>query len=365
MSGTPHKLPRAPDDWRGKLPRTADVLSGALPTYYGPGQHRAAGEPAVDLDFGSAFPYEPPAEWPGPGRLLRVPQVVHCPAWAPSGWRATLNLFRSPEGPGLGRQVYHAFVANPSWQPPWYAAFHDAKAHVEAVRPGRTWVMHETQEVTYYPFSAGGAWMDLVVPRRHAQFLGTDYLLLACGWPRLWGAGRGANYVLNDSRAVPDPYLPGGSLTGIQYGTSFRFLDDPLHESGVAEVLAATPWFARRAVRLWDLDAYLGFAPRFPDPPTTSGPADIGGDWSAAFVTPVSDDEALGWQSSVAAHNAEIDVYCVDRAHYWQGLAADMRARGLDYRHEGRMSSLTAAALIELIAAHFGFDPDTGQDLPA
>jgi hypothetical protein len=66
MSNLPGQFPKAPGR-RGNPISVGSILSGAVPTYYAPGQ---------SLRTGRGDPYVPPSRWIEPGRLLAVPKVV-------------------------------------------------------------------------------------------------------------------------------------------------------------------------------------------------------------------------------------------------------------------------------------------------
>lgn len=335
-------------------------LDGTKRCYFGPGQ-----APGVQAT------YAPPTDWPAAGMLLRVPQVAWFSCFFPGVFDRPGGATIVPYGDGsptwkrnhdpgvnhVDREVSLLFVEAIPIDPPEFhtdgaqirddesfesvsipnlgyselirarAAWESAKVAIEALRPGRTYLADHW----YYADAdyASGSPSANYVP-------GYPYL---AGPPSFGGDGFGTDFL-----AVHYGNFAHGADFG-DAGNIFRtspvFADDPTHE---LELFYATTSYGR-AERAHE--AFAGYAVKL-----------IG--YEHDWATP-PDPPHAGQQPELDAAFAAIVEEAVDSNAILERTASDLADLGVTY--EG-ISAPTAGDFVNLIAAHFRFDPATGADLP-
>jgi hypothetical protein len=352
-----HGVPRIAGGTRF-TPRRSAFLDGTIPTYFGPGQRPDA----------IADPYHPPTDWPAAGRLLRVPQVV----WLSRALRFWHSIVLRTET-GIIRVVNESFNFTLSHSFTDYdypdvaenlrlgAVFAAVQARIAALRPGRTfvlpidwfetayWIAHDFVDVggrTYgYPVADNFPHLEApLLPA--APYFGTQFLHVFAG------------NLYEDRTGVPDPPDPGAD--------PFRVWFDSFGEPGLAgnaalaastaRVRAALSRFAGYRVLLYPTSLVAQLPPT-PPPPFQPSDADLAVPGDYPF---------FAW-STISYPANPLANYAKNLTVFGDSLAAMGWDEGADGPNPvaigGTTTDLTEDALVALIAAHFGFDPDTGADL--
>lgn len=254
-----------------------------------------------------------------------------------------------------------------------FAAFTSAATTINQLRAGKTWVQiydWTTADPTFQSFQANGftgdvgptamipftaPWRtDLLAPTpEELPFFGTDFLHIHTG---AWAAGQ---------------FPP--TLTALE---APRGVFDPSNLAfGEANVKSSYSSFVRFSVQLYSVPPLtLNYAPFVPVP-STSAPSGASpgqtllpttllppGTSSANFLPfaqflPLFNSAQMAAQASMVAvtpgwqNNIQVTQ---------QQIATDLADFG--YTYSGPESNISD--VVALIANHFGFDPDTGKDLP-
>jgi len=361
------------DTLKGKIPRSglisgrafrrAPILDGTIPTYYGPGQ-----------DQTMVREYNPPTDWARAGSLLRCPQVVWLVQAAQRDPRFSsvtqtegylwTSFERGPGDPGhypeFNLDPFSAFYNNPAdreaglaldggifsdffspgpgipFEPMVFrrnvavfdehvyddpsdatearllGVFAEVKARIEALRPGKTWVEPFNWQTTnpdlddFYGYSIPNFNYAPAVPVDGA--VGCDTLFIGATDGAIFSQTEEAEWLLDfEGRFVPPAWV---------------------------ESLKRLPRFAMRM--------------HHPDPAL----------WPDLSEAPVPPDGPPLYYRAISARQA-----CEGAGSNFDLQAGE--ENGIEMTHPGTASLLTADDLIRQIADHFGFDPDTGQPLPA
>ena len=262
--------------------------------------------------------------------------------------------------------------------------FAEAKARIEAMRAGRTYVAvidwMDTAGTGTPSWGQAGSMFHLPAPTISSiGYLGTDFLHIYAGEPI---ANRGGGIITDESS--------NSDLTGLT-----------AHSSSVSRVNNASGWFARYAAKLYTPDLAVPVLPLYPTTPNLIGPyynwpypvndppydSDDSTDYglspeyldSIRFATDPPGptfEEAVeeGFTLAQAAYaagvvfaNAPMVVAQSALDARYPGAVAAMAQSAATLPNvasvDGTTSDLTADSLVSLIAAHYGFDPETGADL--
>ncbi len=339
----------------GLLLKRSRFLDGTLKTYFAPGQR-----PYMVGRFNppSADVYKKPTKWPAAGRLIRAPQVVWLEIRIGAAgsaavmadpfvhqWLVTAEPFdflawETQPNPG---RTEHLRLA------PIFAA---AKAAIEAIRPDRTWV-----EVV--------DWNEEFNVRTDHYF-GVDSPFTTT-WVSLLdglfeeGTSTGAGFIT--SPAFTGGYL-GTDFFSIYCGDAFiqdRYMNDEIHPvdpqfliggSAAPTNLPANPYWAASYPQLKaQIDKFYGYSSRLYHPPFGYHA------WlQKDFLPDPPDDE-----SNIT--NATLDVW-TKTAENFDAAASIALVDKIDITHPGQSTLIVNSAdVVNLVAAHFGFNPQTGKDL--
>jgi hypothetical protein len=458
------QMPRIPGGAGAFAMRRSHFLDSTIETFYGPGQPPDSGaQPGAD-DTGAAVTkvYQPPLDWPGAGRLLRVPQVVFLSPraeWSPLGQSMSQTFYFTDTVVYSSSSVAYTncsgvstVAINPKFDEAYrklsqegvwtigvdtpdvgvneyqrlYDVFAAVKTTIEGLRPGRTWVDliewdrfeedgdHETQH-----FGMNDT-IDFLLapPLDEPPYLGTRFLHIYAGSP--WGfVGTYKQELTSSAGAIPPEYdtayTSSSNRVMAAYGAfaayaawvySFRSGGVGLDWSYVADYAT----FSKYDIQLesfqqqydtttyhhtqdlcpsgtgyqdptWILDSvsppgghsnpytslpnygnstYLGplVAPAPLPPP---GPGENYGGVRLVDTVPVggppdSDFDAI-LSDSIAQFNQQED----DKTTLITLMCTDLADYGVTF--EGATSLIDHDYLVNKIAAFFGFDPATGEDL--
>jgi hypothetical protein len=328
MPNKKHGIPRLPSGRHFSFSRN-HFLSGKIHTFFGPEQKITA-----------VNNYSPPARWPAAGSLLRVPQVVWLTAYfplAPFGFTPTYDL--------------DVFDFSPPFHTPYtvpnhfyeeatrlLGVFGEAKDAIEGVRKNKTFVsvtpIFDLDIAGYKLFFVGPNtnYVQVQAPAADADdFFGTDFLHICAGDV---GVAVGDSYESTISESFP--YRNGGF-----------FFNTPSMDS----FLASDGWVAAAAQIAGSYDKFRRYAAMlFPHNLDWSDwPSDIRNPphpWSATY-TPFP---------GLQLHTASNQLLTAR-------IASELADVG--FSMPGTSDEVTADSLVALIAEHYGFDPSTGDDLPA
>lgn len=264
------------------------------------------------------------------------------------------------------------------------AAYAAAKARVESLRPGRTFVQvndpflwstvvpptpPNTDNRRFFTATDLAIYWHMIAPDvpPDQPWFGTDFLHVYAGTPSETEAlGGPARFV---------PFNPASPDDDEVFAAGRTLLDDHAGD------------FRSYAVRCYGMLAAfdaMGHAPlptlAPPASPTTSvsashfdgGGVMVAGDidvpWAQATTLTAAN---ATMQGQVDALNAQIDSTNASNAHrddparqFLRDTCAYLSGLGLDYAYADDTPALDADALVQLIADHYKFDPDTGEDLP-
>lgn len=350
MAGVKGKLVKGPT--KGFLMSRGKFLNGTQKCYYGPGQPPDASpgfrrphfddpgfDPSVDPPFVQTD-YKPPDDWPAKGSLLCVPQIVFLSPYMTMSNYAYTDF----------QSAWHGWPADPALLADkelerLTTAFEEAKSTIEALRPNRTYV----KVVRWQRFSEDGSgfkrqYNDFVVanqvlgipsPGDSDPYFGVNFLHIYAGNFAFDTAGdtpedgalRGENFLVSNE----DPDAINRNINGT--------VDSDTYSNASSDLSDAFPRFMGYAAKLYSSEVCI--ASGSPDDPPL--------DWNGFSI----DVRNI---TGFAVGNDLVGQGIFDR------LASDLSDFGVT--HEGRTSALgSSAAIVSLIAEHFGFDPDTGKDL--
>lgn len=358
-----YRLPRLAGQ-SGKLFRRSSFLEGRIKTYFAPGQRPymigtldprnnsgvwSVGTPATDDD------YTNPTDWPQVGNLLRPPQVV----WLEIriGAAGSESFMQDP----FVHEWLDTAVNNLKWETqanygrrehlrlaPIFAA---VKARIEAIRPHVTFVevadwCAETNVQTQ-PYDVAGSptvttWTSLLdnqfevgqstgagfiqAPAFSGSFFGVDFLSIFCGDALINGI------YMNRQFGTSDPNFPIGGSCG-----ATDLASNPFWAAAYGRLKIALPKFHRYSSRLYH-------------PPSSYRL------WEQKDIPPDPPDD----DSNIV--NGALAVWLQSGPNFDQA-ASIAAADKIDITHPGDSTIITADYLVNLIAAHYGFDPSTGRDL--
>lgn len=311
--------------------RRSDFLQGYAKTFYGPGQMPVARQTPV-------------TDWPVVGSLFRVPQVC------------ALNIHFRVQflGPIYPQEVVFYDINHPNSaggmtfvvnsRNSSYYEYHrllpeiqEAKSRIEGVRKNRTWVGVWDWVADGSPLWSvfGPGFLQFPSPNSEpGSFFGTDFLNVWLG-----GAVFGQGSSLNEfSYYSPPPNPEGDGLIAIPYSRlkstyeSFRGYKSKLfHRYG--------DWSDAYTVKPSDQADFDRWNSGFYDIPANG----------VKYVR----RDPVG--ASVEAQNDEGNGETFD---YFQSVLSEQGVT-----HDGSTNSVTSDYLVKLIADHYGFDPETGEDL--
>lgn len=333
------KLPRFQSN-AGGLIKSAPFLDGTKKMYFGPGQMPYGITGGTPGPAGSG--YIKPTDCNAPGSLLRVPQMV----WIGSTLQDLGSV--TPFGPA------------PEWNLTWdfVSIIKEVQSKIHALRPSKTWV--DLMDYT------GGYLSDNTTYIHNAYYANN---------PLYYGPNINAN---------PPIYLPPGPSIWNPYSFGYA-VNLPLNR--LAHLIAPDPsedFFGTDFYYiLFNGYAYYFFgqssgSPGFPYSVTVSSPPTY-----RQFYQPYIDSVAQikGSYSKFARY--AVDLYVMDNGEgniwgqdgnnntpnypqvldYYQQVADDLSNYGYKCVPCPDPSFMDSDYLVGLIAKHFNFDPDTGQDL--
>lgn len=216
------------------------------------------------------------------------------------------------------------------------SVFSEAKSRIESVRAGRTWVLawdwvDPTGPTQSHSFDG---FVQCQAPRVSSlPFLGTDFLNIWCGDALLDVSG---------TRFTVDAYEPGSAPD-----------EDPWFAGMYRRVVGTHGSFRGHRTALFHPGvSWSGSYERFID----AGGSD--GDW---FYV----DRAVPASRLELISSPSIDSERAIQYGRIGGLFDYFESELGDYgvSHSGDTSDMTADSLVELIADHYGFDPETGRDI--
>lgn len=193
--------------------------------------------------------------------------------------------------------------------------------------------------------SASGCYPWVVAPDPTENFFGTDFLHIFCSGGVIRGASDEASSVVVGSGR--------SSASGIQGPRpSYMELTDPTYQFSKARIIGSYPRFAGFTTKLFN----VGTEGDMPGQP-------FEGSWSSTVVI----DGGIVYESSFTTEESGSPLSCqcnasnAALAEWWQDIADDLKKYG--YEYGGTSEQLTTDQIVKMIAAHYKFDPDTGQDI--
>lgn len=354
-------LPRGNQDGAaGRLLRRSHLLGDgpAMRCAYGPGQlpntignlgypDPSGGDPAPESE---ARVYRAPTAWPEAGRLLRAPQVAWLSLYLPEEYETGITDYTIPIAAGAEFKDGGTLVGVGDQRPRIGPAMAGAKARVEAMRPGRTWVEildWENKGLTLPGFLGRANYvvansaLHLSCPDEGQGFFGTDFL-------HVWMGGFAV-----DIRSVDE----GGFVdyTRVHLGSYTGLGEDPGHIASVARIAANAGKFAGYRVRAYTYGDLSWETPLPPYPYPPEAPDGYNQEsWTAGRDARIATIEATNaMPGSIGPAN---------RASFAES-AAVLGDPAL-FTVDGVLTDISEDALVALIADHYGFDAATGRDLP-
>jgi hypothetical protein len=305
------------------------LLNGSIHCCYGPGQ------PPHCLDSSgyakpiapstqalpATFSYLKPTDWMGAGTLLRVPQVVHVSVTVP-WYSATSRADPNPVVSGYANEYLR--IKN---------QLDSLVTTINTLRPGRTWASRvnwisvpsaeepasDGADSNAPNFSYGNRYLHMLPIPANSSFFGTNYLSIWVGT------------ISWDVKSSPSPPDYATRLIGYSYTYFSGGIWNQVHILNDT-VVGGTPNYQANC-RPCVTTNYSKFA-KF-----------------ATWLYGMNIDWAVGSgvQMPLWSNQALFDT------------ADDLAGYGFEYK--GDNSLISAASLLPLIAAHFGFNPTTGHDL--
>lgn len=361
------EVPRITDDGRKFTFSRGKFLDSTTWSYFSPGQSFQS----------QRDDYEPPTDWPAAGMLLRVPQVAWLTPFFPNisslepsdvtsafesnppymdRQHTSQDGYDVDEYPATAATIHtevnnvpapldRTFTDDVTWnvipnedylaQVRLEAAFAEAKGRIEAVRPNRTWVQINTFHEEDYsgddPDKVVDRYAHISSPNAFRHYFGTNFLHVFIGFPALG---------LLDSDGDGNP---GWDYTYVGDPDWLVPPDDPTFGDSLFRVTESFDRFAGYAAHLY------GYEHDWEEPPdsTTEFPDEVG-------------DPIVPFVGSGAAALANLQLQATNGNAYLEATATELADYGFQYRGT---TEPTADDIVNLIADHFGFDPDTGRDL--
>ena len=263
--------------------------------------------------------------------------------------------------------IWDAVSSVPNWQAVEYARidpiFRAVAAKIQNVlRPGRTWVDvvdYQTANPLQIPNSnfhwpagspnsgvfpwGGGPSMPIICPPPSDIFFGTDFLHICCG----------TNGIINDSSdGLSSEYY--AELKARMFAVFPKFAGYSAKIYGVASLgqQAALPLLAPIPI---DSLSYPVRPPIFPVPTGETLDPQEQAYWDLYLINTVADLNVNDANSGLATINTGQNAFN-------EGVAGDLVECGFSYGGDSTVIS-SVDYLVALIAAHFNFDPITGQDM--
>lgn len=245
--------------------------------------------------------------------------------------------------------------------------FADVKATIEALRPGRTWVgitnwYDDDASTKGLGFNSGtieigtdptwadnGSWFlefpDAEFPR--LDYFGTDFLGVYCGNAFKTGHTSANPWSLPFGSDTPESDLVASS----QWANIYVDRMKPNYKK-----------FYRHSTQLFHTDVPWGHWQDFIGRPGTILP-DVIYTFSELNAQPFNLIGGDIWLASGISDASSTDLDS-DHGEVFDAVASIAATDHIDIAHPGGTSLITFDYLIDLIATHFGFDKDTGIDVP-
>jgi hypothetical protein len=331
-------LPRLSDGKAVPL-RRSHFLEGTLKTYFGPGQ-------GPQNIFGA---YKKPTDWNKAGTLLRVPRVVWLQMWFASAieglpatfsqtwsnayydqrFSSTIMTFDNSTFPPtpvyFGDGPYTSVTRNTDYEEHarLLDVFGQVKERIEELQPGRTWVQVSDWNANSASFANGwmsDGFLQFAAPSDFETdpYFGTDFL-------NIWAGHAAYNHF--------------GSTFFFGHYTPLDPIEaDNFYGAPKSRLIDAYDKFRRHRTLVYHTDQA----------------------WPAPDVTP--DPESAHGFVLYDPHEITHPIGQAGAKDFMNLLAEDMAE--YEFSHPGGTSLLTVDYLVNLIAEHYHFDPDTGADLP-